>query len=178
MCKDHVEIHQQCGLQPLHQGVLSIADLIVRYDGVTVTCVMRLCDRQILALMHVLTNARVRAVYMAPEVFQREYGLEADMWSLGMMLYQCMTCRFPFWTSIEACRQKSLDEVARAVILDDITLNFGPWLSMSPEVSTSLPYSLGLAVTLIIACLNPAAWTDWSVYGLLLIAHKRNRPGL
>ena len=71
---------------------------------------------------------------MAPEVFQREYGLEADMWSLGMMLYQCMTCRFPFWPSIEACRQKSLDEVARAVILDDIALNFGPWLSMSSEV--------------------------------------------
>jgi calcium-dependent protein kinase len=71
---------------------------------------------------------------MAPEVFQREYGLEADMWSLGMMLYQCMTCRFPFWPSIETCRQKSLDEVARAVILDEITLNFGPWLSMSPEV--------------------------------------------
>ena len=78
----------------------------------------------------------MRAVYMAPEVFQREYGLEADMWSLGMMLYQCMTCRFPFWPSIEACRQKSLDEVARAVILDDISLNFGPWLSMTPEVCT------------------------------------------
>ena len=81
----------------------------------------------------------MRAVYMAPEVFQREYGLEADMWSLGMMLYQCMTCRFPFWPSIEACRQKSLDEVARAVILDDITLNFGPWLSMSAEVCCSNP---------------------------------------
>lgn len=72
-------------------------------------------------------------VYMAPEVFQREYGLEADMWSAGMMLYQCMTCRFPFWPSIQACREKSLDEVARAVILDDILLNFGPWLEMSQE---------------------------------------------
>ena len=74
------------------------------------------------------------AVYMAPEVFQREYGLEADMWSLGMMLYQCMTCRFPFWPSLQACRDQSLDEVARAVILDDIELNFGPWLEMSEEV--------------------------------------------
>jgi serine/threonine protein kinase len=40
---------------------------------------------------------RSPAVYMAPEVFQREYGTAADMWSLGMMLFQFMTCRFPFW---------------------------------------------------------------------------------
>ena len=37
------------------------------------------------------------AVYMAPEVFTREYSKSADMWSLGMMLYQFMSCRFPFW---------------------------------------------------------------------------------
>ena len=36
-------------------------------------------------------------VYMAPEVFTREYSRSADMWSLGMMLYQFMSCRFPFW---------------------------------------------------------------------------------
>ena len=71
---------------------------------------------------------------MAPEVFQREYGLEADMWSAGMMLYQCMTCRFPFWPTIQICQEQSLDEVARAVILDDILLDFGPWLDMSEEV--------------------------------------------
>ena len=81
---------------------------------------------------------------MAPEVYQREYGLEADMWSAGMMLYQCMTCRFPFWPSIQACREQSLDEVARAVVLDDILLDFGPWLEMSEEVWQHPPLSLPL----------------------------------
>jgi calcium-dependent protein kinase len=34
---------------------------------------------------------------MSPEVFRREYGTEADMWSLGIMLYLFMTGHFPFW---------------------------------------------------------------------------------
>lgn len=36
-------------------------------------------------------------VYMAPEVFRREYGVQSDMWSLGMMLYHFISQRFPFW---------------------------------------------------------------------------------
>lgn len=39
-------------------------------------------------------------VYMAPEVFRREYGLQADMWSLGMMLYHFISQRFPFWSAL------------------------------------------------------------------------------
>ena len=27
-------------------------------------------------------------VYMAPEIFERDYYVEADMWSVGVMLYQ------------------------------------------------------------------------------------------
>ena len=36
-------------------------------------------------------------VYMAPEVFKRDYLEASDMWSLGMMMYQLLTGRFPFW---------------------------------------------------------------------------------
>jgi hypothetical protein len=36
-------------------------------------------------------------------------------------------------SSLEACREKSLDQVMKAVIVDDITLDNGPWLHMSPE---------------------------------------------
>lgn len=32
-----------------------------------------------------------------PEIFERKYGLEADMWSVGMMFYQLVASRFPFW---------------------------------------------------------------------------------
>ncbi|BDA42700.1 Calcium-dependent protein kinase 17 [Coccomyxa sp. Obi] len=72
-------------------------------------------------------------VYMSPETFRREYHLEADLWSLGMMMYQLIAGRFPFWASIEQCRTRSLEEVMKAVIMEDIPVDYGPWLSVSPE---------------------------------------------
>ena len=36
-------------------------------------------------------------MYMSPETFNRNYGAESDVWSLGIMLYQLYALRFPFW---------------------------------------------------------------------------------
>lgn len=33
----------------------------------------------------------------APEVFKKVASTEADMWSLGMMMYFMVANRFPFW---------------------------------------------------------------------------------
>lgn len=38
---------------------------------------------------------------MAPEVIMQEYGPEADLWSVGMLLYQLLTGTFPFWDSVQ-----------------------------------------------------------------------------
>lgn len=43
-------------------------------------------------------------VYMAPEIFDRDYHWEADTWSLGIMLYQLYARRFPYWKTYEECR--------------------------------------------------------------------------
>ncbi|DBB09202.1 TPA: hypothetical protein ACH3X3_007794 [Trebouxia sp. C0006] len=72
-------------------------------------------------------------VYMAPEVFKRDYLQASDMWSLGMMMYQLLTGRFPFWDTLEQCRAHGIDEVMRATIMDPIPINYGPWLTMSEE---------------------------------------------
>ena len=37
---------------------------------------------------------------MAPEVYNRCYSKQSDMWSLGMMMYHLLTRRFPFWCAI------------------------------------------------------------------------------
>jgi len=72
-------------------------------------------------------------VYMAPEVFARDYGLEADIWSAGIMLYQLYARRFPYWETYEACRAARLEEVAALVAAGAVPLDYGPWRRMTPE---------------------------------------------
>lgn len=70
-------------------------------------------------------------VFMAPEVFLRDYGLQADLWSVGILAYQLIAARFPFWDTLDECRSRTLDEVMKSVIVDEIDYSYGPWRSMS-----------------------------------------------
>lgn len=70
-------------------------------------------------------------VFMAPEVFMRDYALPADIWSAGILFYELFAARFPFWDTLDECKTRTLDEVMKAVIVDDIDFGFGPWKSIS-----------------------------------------------
>lgn len=72
-------------------------------------------------------------VYMAPEIFERNYYSEADMWSVGMMLYQLYARRFPYWPTYEACKNAKLEEVSTLVQEAPLTFDYGPWKHMSAE---------------------------------------------
>lgn len=39
-------------------------------------------------------------VFMAPEVIMQDYSHEADVWSVGILMYHMLTGRFPFWDSV------------------------------------------------------------------------------
>lgn len=62
-------------------------------------------------------------VFMAPEVFDRDYGLESDLWSLGVVLYQLFTGKFPFWNSAQEALTSSLDDVMDKVQVKDPDFN-------------------------------------------------------
>ncbi|GLC34279.1 hypothetical protein PLESTB_001602500 [Pleodorina starrii] len=72
-------------------------------------------------------------VYMAPEIFRRDYSFEVDIWSTGVLLYQLFCRQFPFWQGDSYNKALSLDEVAKAITEADIRMDFGPWLTMSAE---------------------------------------------
>lgn len=72
-------------------------------------------------------------VFMAPEIFARDYAQKADVWSIGVMLYWLFCKRFPFFDNMDVVKQARLEEVADAVNNAPIHFDFGPFLHMSPE---------------------------------------------
>lgn len=72
-------------------------------------------------------------VYMAPEVFKRKYRCQADMWSLGMLMYHLLSGRFPYWDNMQQCKASSLNEVMDAVANKPIVTDIPAFTSTSSE---------------------------------------------
>ena len=64
------------------------------------------------------------AYFVAPEVLRRDYGAQADIWSLGVCLYILLTGLTPFWGDTE-------EEIFRMVLHADIDFDSAPWPSIS-----------------------------------------------
>ncbi|KAF6252390.1 kinase-like domain-containing protein [Scenedesmus sp. NREL 46B-D3] len=54
-----------------------------------------------------LTHCCGSPLYMAPEMLLQRFGVGVDVWAAGVMMYQMLTGRLPFW------RSKSLGDVSR-----------------------------------------------------------------
>mmetsp|Transcript_37652 Transcript_37652/g.111374 ORF Transcript_37652/g.111374 Transcript_37652/m.111374 type:complete len:372 (-) Transcript_37652:2622-3737(-) len=80
-----------------------------------------------------LTKRTGTPVFMAPEIFARNYGAKADIWGVGVMLYWLFSKRFPFFENVDMVKQARLDEVAYAVGQAPISFDWGPWQQMSPQ---------------------------------------------
>eukprot|EP00798_Chlamydomonas_sp_ICE-L_P025630 gene25630-11287_t len=70
-------------------------------------------------------------IFMAPELFARDYGKAADVWSLGVTLYWMFAQRFPFFATAEQVQSAQLQDVVTAVKNEPIEMNYGSWLNMS-----------------------------------------------
>jgi calcium-dependent protein kinase len=69
--------------------------------------------------------------YMAPEVINRNYGEEADVWSCGVVAYQLVTGRLPFVDKVN--QRPNAKEVFRAILEDPIDFKTEPWPQLSGE---------------------------------------------
>ncbi|KAF2291950.1 hypothetical protein GH714_042292 [Hevea brasiliensis] len=66
------------------------------------------------------------AYYIAPEVLKRKYGPEADIWSVGVMLYILLCGVPPFWAESE-------HGIFNAILRSHIDFTSDPWPSISPQ---------------------------------------------
>lgn len=69
--------------------------------------------------------------YMAPEVIERNYGSQADVWSAGVVAYQLLSGRLPFIDKVNA--RPNAKEVFRAILEDEVDLESDPWSQVSDE---------------------------------------------
>eukprot|EP00775_Hariotina_reticulata_P011054 gene11054-11209_t len=82
-----------------------------------------------------LTQCCGSPLYMAPEMALQRYGVGVDVWSAGVMMYQMLTGRLPFW------RNKTLEEVSKlppyeivaAVRTYEVQYPRELWAHISPE---------------------------------------------
>lgn len=73
-------------------------------------------------------------VYMAPEVFQRDFGMECDMWSLGVILFQLISGTFPFWRTSHDALMCSVPEVSEIVQTQPVDFASRPvWQTVSAD---------------------------------------------
>ncbi|KAG2311663.1 hypothetical protein Bca4012_026116 [Brassica carinata] len=66
------------------------------------------------------------AYYVAPEVLHRSYSTEADIWSVGVIVYILLCGSRPFWARTES-------GIFRAVLKADPTFEDPPWPLLSSE---------------------------------------------
>ena len=50
---------------------------------------------------------------MAPEVVLQDYDEQADVWSVGILMWQLLTGRFPFWDDIKSLSLQQVRAPAR-----------------------------------------------------------------
>lgn len=66
------------------------------------------------------------AYYVAPEVLHRSYSTEADIWSVGVIVYILLCGSRPFWARTES-------GIFRAVLKADPSFDDPPWPLLSSE---------------------------------------------
>jgi len=73
-------------------------------------------------------------LYMAPEIFFGWYGLEVDIWAAGMMLYQLLSGKLPFFGEKEdEYRNGPKMMIVQALMDNELEFSGKPWDAISED---------------------------------------------
>lgn len=96
----------------------------------------QLCGEQGQASISGLTGT---PAFLAPEVLDGQYGLAADMWAAGVLLYQLVTGKLPFWEAdIDTLQRVSPKQILIGIMEGDIEADKAMWDTFSPELADLL----------------------------------------
>eukprot|EP00798_Chlamydomonas_sp_ICE-L_P003929 gene3929-14005_t len=75
-----------------------------------------------LAIQHMPDEPKLTVIsgtpaYMAPELIAQKYDEKCDIWSVGMVTYQLLTGRFPYWEDV---RMYNLQDVWKSIQTEEI----------------------------------------------------------
>eukprot|EP00879_Flechtneria_rotunda_P018403 GHRR01019304.1.p1 GENE.GHRR01019304.1~~GHRR01019304.1.p1 ORF type:complete len:210 (+),score=36.58 GHRR01019304.1:401-1030(+) len=75
-------------------------------------------------------NVTGTPLYMAPENLRGCHGLEVDIWATGVMLYQLLSDRFPFW-DVDINQIGSLGGAAirEGIVHGPVLFSYEPWVT-------------------------------------------------
>ena len=87
------------------------------------------CSRVVQEGSH-LRSTTGTPLYRAPEMYFKTYGLEADLWAAGMIIYQLISGRMCFWGDcLDECTPQS---VMDSVLNEDVSFEVPGWKGVSP----------------------------------------------
>ena len=87
------------------------------------------CSRVVQEGSH-LRSTTGTPLYRAPEMYFKTYGLEADLWAAGMIIYQLISGQMCFWGDcLDECTPQS---VMDSVLKEDVSFEVPGWEDASP----------------------------------------------
>eukprot|EP00897_Mesotaenium_endlicherianum_P000659 jgi/Mesen1/10594/ME000852S09899 len=115
-------------------------------------------------------------LYVAPEVINGSYGLEADVWSTGVILYILLCGTPPFWGKDDNATMASIKA-------GKVNMSWGPWLQVSEEAKDLVRRMLTLdpAQRITLEEILEHSWINKYVMPVLrplLTTHRRTRSAI
>lgn len=140
-----VSVLAECHRQHICYADVKPANFLLKHQYpdprvlVDTSCIQRNIDLRVADFgcsQHVNTGVKLNKkggtpLYMAPELFMRHWDIESDMWALGMLLYQMLVAKMPFWSSGAEMRDPLA--VMSAILSGDIDFSGNAWAGVSSE---------------------------------------------